>query len=58
MLPTARTLPIEPNHHTFDTLFHAVALETQGTTPITADKKYYRKAQGLGRILLLQDYLE
>lgn len=37
---------------------HAVALETQGETFITADEIYYRKAQSLGRILLLQDYRE
>ncbi|MBS3952113.1 MAG: type II toxin-antitoxin system VapC family toxin [Methylomicrobium sp.] len=55
---TACSLSIELNHHTFDTLFHAVALETPGTTLITADEKYYRKAQSLGRILLLQDYRE
>jgi predicted nucleic acid-binding protein len=53
---TACSLSIELNHHTFDTLFHAVAIETQGATFITADEKYYRKAQTLGRILLLQDY--
>ncbi len=55
---TACSLSIELNHHTFDTLFHAVALETQGTTLITADEKYYRKAQSLGRNLLLKDYTE
>jgi predicted nucleic acid-binding protein len=55
---TACSLSIALNHHTFDTLFHAVALETPGTIFITADEKYYRKAQSLGRILLLQDYRE
>lgn len=55
---TACSLSIELNHHTFDTLFHAVALETPGTIFITADENYYRKAQGLGRILLLKDYTE
>lgn len=53
---TACALSIELNHHTFDTLFHAVALETPGVTFITADEKYYRKAQSVGQILLLQDY--
>ncbi|MDO9162634.1 MAG: type II toxin-antitoxin system VapC family toxin [Methylococcaceae bacterium] len=55
---TACSLSIALNHHTFDTLFHAVALETPETIFITADEKYYRKAQSLGRIMLLQDYRE
>jgi hypothetical protein len=43
-------------HHLFDTLYHAVALQTSGATFITADAAYYRKAQGLGRVLLLKDF--
>jgi len=53
---TACSLAIELKHHLFDTLYHAVALETTGAILITADEVYYRKAQGYGRILLLQDY--
>ena len=55
---TACSLSIALNHHTFDTLFHAVALETPHTTLITADALYYRKAKHLGCIVLLQDYCE
>lgn len=53
---TACSLSIELEHHAFDTLYHAVAIETSGATFITADETYYRKAQGLGHILLLQNY--
>lgn len=53
---TAIRLSIELNHHLFDTLYHAVALNSSDTTLITADDAYYRKAQGRGQILRLQDY--
>jgi predicted nucleic acid-binding protein len=55
---TAIRLSIQLNHHLFDTLYHAVALNTPGATLITADEAYYRKAQGEGRIIRLQDYTE
>jgi predicted nucleic acid-binding protein len=56
MYQTAIRLSIQLNHHLFDTLYHAVAIETAGATFITADETYYRKAQGLGHIELLQNY--
>ncbi len=40
-------------HHLFDTLYHAVALETPGTEFITADGRYFDKARSEGRIRLL-----
>lgn len=40
------------SHHLFDTLYHAVALET-GAQFVTADKKYARKAMAEGAIKLL-----
>ncbi len=40
------------NHHLFDTLYHAVALET-GAEFVTADRKYARKARGEGALKLL-----
>lgn len=40
------------NHHLFDTLYHAVALEHDAEF-VTADKKYFDKAQSLGAIALL-----
>jgi len=49
---TAAKLSVELNHHIFDTLYHAVALE-HGAEFITADKKYFNKARELGSITLL-----
>jgi len=48
-------LSIDLNHHLFDTLYHAVALETKAALLITADNVYYEKAKHLGRIKLLSD---
>jgi predicted nucleic acid-binding protein len=53
---TACRLAMELQHHLFDTLYHAVALEADGATLITADERYYRKAEPRGRILRLADY--
>jgi predicted nucleic acid-binding protein len=53
---TACELSMELKHHIFDTLYHAVALNTPGAILVTADEAYYRKAQSIGRILRLQDY--
>ncbi len=43
------------NHHLFDTLYHAVALE-ENATLITADRRYYDKAKEAGNIMLLEDF--
>ena len=50
---TALDLAIRYQHHMFDTLYHAVALHTPGATLITADRRYYEKAQAEGQISLL-----
>jgi len=42
--------------HVFDTLYHAVALETPSAMLVTADERYYRKAVGRGSILLLDRF--
>jgi predicted nucleic acid-binding protein len=42
------------NHHLFDTLYHAVALE-ENATLITADRRYYEKSKPLGGIMLLEN---
>lgn len=39
-------------HHFFDTLYHAIALES-GAMLVTADESYFAKARGLGHITLL-----
>ena len=53
---TAMVLAIHCRHHLFDTLYHAVALNTPGATLVTADRRYYEKAAGFGRITLLPDF--
>ena len=51
----AITLANRLNHHLFDTLYHAVALET-GATLVTADDRYFAKARSQGHIVLLRDF--
>ena len=53
---TATQLAIKHNHHLFDTLYHAVALESPNTVYITADTRYYKKAKTDGAIMLLANY--
>ena len=53
---TALELSIRYRHHLFDTLYHAVALHAPGASLITADRRYYDKASGEGRIVLLADW--
>ena len=43
------------DHHLFDTLYHAVALE-HGATLITADARYARKAKKLGKLIPLKNW--
>ena len=38
-----------------DTLYHAVALNLPDAFLITADERFYHKAESLGHILLLKD---
>ena len=40
------------DHHLFDTLYHAVALE-EDIPFITADRQYFKKAKKLGNIVML-----
>lgn len=47
-------LSVSLDHHLFDTLYHALAL-ARGATLITADRRYYVKAAGLGGIVMLED---
>jgi predicted nucleic acid-binding protein len=52
---TACDLAIRLNHHLFDTLYHAVALHTLDATLVTADRRYFDKAQSIGPIVWLGD---
>ncbi|MGH8236607.1 MAG: type II toxin-antitoxin system VapC family toxin [Steroidobacteraceae bacterium] len=56
VLRRACRLAIDLQQHLFDTLYHAVALQTPGTTLITADDRYLRASGKLGRIVSLADW--
>jgi predicted nucleic acid-binding protein len=49
-------LAIELGQHVFDTLYHAVALETPHATLLTSDIRYLRVARGKGRIMDVLDW--
>ena len=49
-------LACQLNHHLFDTLYHALALHTPGAMLVTADRRYFDKAQHLGQIAWLADF--
>ena len=51
----AADLAISLKAHIFDTMYHAVALESGGTF-VTADERYYARAASLGNIMLLSDW--
>ena len=51
----AAAISVRLNHHVFDTLYHAVALE-EGATLVTADETYFTKAKELGSIVLLAGF--
>jgi predicted nucleic acid-binding protein len=46
----AVAMAIATGQHVFDTLYHAVALETPDTVLITADRRYLAKAAHYGCI--------
>ena len=52
----ATNLAIETNHHLFDTLYHAVALENEDALLVTADDRYRMKAERYGVIAALRDW--
>lgn len=53
----ACTLSAATGQHLFDTLYHAVALETDNAALVTADERYFRKVRQYCRILTLRDPL-
>jgi predicted nucleic acid-binding protein len=56
VMARAVELAMRHKHHVFDTLYHAVALETPDALLVTADEVYLRKASGQGRIVGLATY--
>jgi predicted nucleic acid-binding protein len=51
----ASHLATKLNHHLFDTLYHALALQDNATL-ITADHRYFRKSVNHGSICMLADF--
>ena len=49
-------LAAQLDHHLFDTLYHAVALCNPRTLLITADLRYFRKAEKYGSIMVLAEF--
>ena len=52
----AMELSRQLDHHLFDTLYHALALETPGAVLVTADRRYFDEARHLGQIAWLPDW--
>lgn len=42
--------------HVFDTLYHALALESDDAVLVTADERYWRAAHAAGRVVRLADF--
>jgi predicted nucleic acid-binding protein len=53
----ATALAIETGQHLFDTLYHAVALECDDATLVTADERYRSKAAHHGKIVALRSWI-
>lgn len=53
-----RAIALATRHdaHVFGTLYHAVALETDAATLVTADERYWRLARTAGRVQRLADF--
>ena len=51
----ASHLATELNHHLFDTLYHALAIQDNATL-ITVDHRYFRKSVNHGSICMLADF--
>lgn len=52
---TAGRLALALDHHLFDTLYHAVALESGEGVLVTADERYFHKARQVGQIVRLAE---
>jgi predicted nucleic acid-binding protein len=53
---TAVDICLRTGAHLFDTLYHATALHHPGARLVTADRRYFQRAQHLGQIVMLGDY--
>lgn len=55
ILFAAAQMAVDLGEHVFDTLYHAAAIESSALL-VTADERYFKRAQGLGSVRLLRDY--
>ena len=53
VMQRATQMAVESGQHVFDTLYHAVAIEHEDATLVTADDRYFAKAEHYGRIVRL-----
>jgi predicted nucleic acid-binding protein len=56
ILRRAVELSLALGQHVFDTLYHAVALETPGAMLVTADRRYLHAARSKGCVMDLHDW--
>jgi predicted nucleic acid-binding protein len=56
MLRRACEMAVDLKQHLFDTLYHAVALETPDTVLVTADERYFRAARSVSGIVSLSNW--
>lgn len=52
----AVALAVQHRQHVFDTLYHAVALQTDSAVLVSADDRYARAARATGRLVRLADF--
>jgi predicted nucleic acid-binding protein len=57
VLERACRLAIDTEQHLFDTLYHAVALESEDAVLITADERYLAKGRKYGSIVSLRNWV-
>jgi predicted nucleic acid-binding protein len=49
-------MAIQSQQHVFDTLYHATALCQPNATFVTADDRYFRRAENFGNIVRLKEF--
>lgn len=57
VMQRATQMAVDSGQHVFDTLYHAIAIEHEDAKLVTADDRYFAKAEPYGRILQLRNWL-
>ncbi len=52
----ATRMAVDSRQQAFDTLYHAVAIEHEGAQLVTADDRYFAKAEPYGKIVQLRSW--